>query len=341
MAGGVTVVHEKGRRPMTRRGFLCGAAALAMALIASTSAGAQAWPSRPVKIIVPFPPAGTSDISARLVAQYLSDVYKQQFIVENRAGAGGNLGASIVAKSAPDGYTFLMGTPGPNANNQFLFKDPGFNPQKDFTPIILVSETPQVIATNAAKVPAKTLGELIAYAKANPGKLSYGSPGNGTMGHLAGELFKEAAGIDMVHVPFKGTSPDVQDLLSGGIDVSVDILPPFIPFVQEGKLRALAITTEERWFALKDAPTIKEAGLPAVQAGTWFAMFGPAGLPRDIVAALNKHINDYVKSPDGIKKLQDAGAAPKGGSPEDLAKVVQADMAKWGPIIKKLDLRLD
>jgi tripartite-type tricarboxylate transporter receptor subunit TctC len=325
---------------MRRRHFLVTAFALAALVGPTFGAAGQTWPSRPVRIVVPFPPAGTTDVAARLVAQRLSEIYGQQFVVENRAGAGGNVGASVVAKAAPDGYTLFMSTPGPNANNQFLFKDPGFNPQKDFTPIINVAETPQVIAVNA-NVPAKTIAELIAYAQKNPGKLNYASPGNGTIGHLAGELFKQMAKIDMVHVPYKGTSPAVQDLLGGSVDVAVDILPPYIPHIEDGKIRALAVTTDKRWFALKNAPTMHEAGFPEYQASTWFALFGPAGMPPDIINALNRHINEYIKSPDGNKRFLDAGAQPIGGTPADLDKVVKNDMAKWGPIIEKIGIRLD
>jgi tripartite-type tricarboxylate transporter receptor subunit TctC len=326
---------------MSRRHSLFGVFACAVLLVGLTfGASAQTWPARPVRIVVPFPPAGTTDVAARLVAQRLSEIYSQQFIVENRPGAGGNLGASLVAKSAPDGYTLFMSTPGPNANNQFLFKNPGFNPQKDFTSIINVAETPQVIAVNA-DVPAKTIAELIAYAQKNPGKLNYASPGNGTIGHLAGELFKQMAKIDMVHVPYKGTAPAVQDLLGGSVDVAVDILPPYIPHIEDGKIRALAVTTDKRWFAVKNVPTMHEAGFPDYQASTWFALFGPAGLPPDIVAALNRHINEYIKSPDGNKRFLDAGAQPIGGTPADLDKVVKNDMAKWGPIIQKIGIRLD
>jgi tripartite-type tricarboxylate transporter receptor subunit TctC len=325
---------------MRRRHFLVTTFALAALIGPTFGAAGQTWPSRPVRIVVPFPPAGTTDVAARLVAQRLSEIYGQQFVVENRAGAGGNVGASVVAKAAPDGYTLFMSTPGPNANNQFLFKDPGFNPQKDFTPIINVAETPQVIAVNA-NVPAKTIAELIAYAQKNPGKLNYASPGNGTIGHLAGELFKQMAKIDMVHVPYKGTSPAVQDLLGGSVDVAVDILPPYIPHIEDGKIRALAVTTDKRWFALKNAPTMHEVGFPEYQASTWFALFGPAGMPPDIVNALNRHINEYIKSPDGNKRFLDAGAQPIGGTPADLDKVVKNDMAKWGPIIEKIGIRLD
>ncbi len=322
---------------------LAGAALMggASLLLGAQGARAETWPARPVKIVVPFPPGGTSDVTARIVAQKLSEDYKLQFFVEYRAGAGGNLGAALVAHAAPDGYILFMGTPGPNANNQFLFKNPGFDPQKDFTPIIEVAETPQVIAINTAKVPVKTLAEFIAYAKAHPGKLNYGSPGNGTIGHLAGELFKQRAGIDLVHIPYKGSAPAMQDLVAGGVDVAVDILPPYIPFIQDGKVRALAITTSTRWFALPDAPTMAEAGMADYEASTWFSLFGPAGLPPDIVTALNRHINDFIKSPDGQKKIHDAGAQPIGGTPADLARVVKGDMAKWEPIIKKLGIHLD
>ncbi len=325
---------------MIRRHFLRGASALGLLALAGSPAPAQTWPVRPVKIVVPFPPGGTTDILARVVAQRLSEVYGQQFIVENRAGAGGNLGAAMVAKSAPDGYTLFMSTPGPNANNQFLFKDPGFDPQKDFTPIVDVGETAQVIAV-AAKVPVSSLAELVAYAQKNPGKLSYASPGNGTICHLAGELFKQMAKIDMVHVPYKGTSPAVQDLVGGSVDVAVDILPPYLPFVEDGKVKALAVTTEKRWFAAPNVPTMREAGYPNYQASTWFALFGPAGLPRDMVAALNRHINEYIRSPEGLKRVHDAGAQAIGGTPDDLARVVKNDMEKWGPIIKSIGIRLD
>lgn len=304
------------------------------------SATAQSWPTKPVRIVVPFPPGGPSDTLARVVAQPLTRAFNQQFVIDNRAGAGGNVGAEAVAKAAPDGYTLLFSPPGPQANNRFLYKKLAFDPRKDFTPIVAISDMPLVIAVHP-RIPAKTIAELIEYARNNPGKLSYASPGNGTIGHLTAELFKQMTSTDIVHVPYRGSAPALQDLLGGSVDLAIDNLPPYLPFIRKGQIGALAVTTEKRWSALKDAPTMQEAGVAPFQASSWIGLFGPAKLPQDIVELINRQLNAYLVSEEGTTRLLELGYEALGGTPEDLEKVVRADVLRWGPVIEKIGIRLD
>lgn len=303
-------------------------------------ANAQTWPAKPVRIVVPFPPGGPSDTLARVLAQPLTKAFNQQFVIDNRAGAGGNVGAEVVAKAAPDGYTLFLSPPGPQANNQFLYKKIAFDPKKDFTPIVAVSDMPLVFAVHP-RIPARTIAELIEYARKNPGKLSYASPGNGTIGHLAAEFFKQMTTTDIVHVPYRGSAPALQDLLGGSVDLAIDNLPPYLPFIRKGQIRALAVTTEKRWSALKDVPTMQEAGVAPFQASSWIGLFGPARLPHDIVESINRQLNAYLASEEGAARLLELGYQPLGGTPEDLEKVVRADVLRWGPVIEKIGIRLD
>ena len=309
------------------------------ALLAATCVNAQSWPTKPVRLIVPFPPGGPSDTLGRVVAERLSKSYGQQFITENRPGAAGNIGAEVVARSAPDGYTLFLSPPGPHGAHQFLYRSLSFDPKKDFTPVVLVSEMPLVFAVNP-KLPVSSMAELVEYAHKNPGKLSYASPGNGTIGHLAAELFKNAASVDMVHVPYKGSAPALQDLLGGQVDLAVDNLPPYARFIQSGQFRALAVTTEKRWPGL-NTPTMQEAGFQNFHAASWIGIFGPAKLPADIVASVNRNMNEYLASDEGAKRLLGLGFQPRGGTPEDLDNMVKAEVTRWGPLIKRLGILLD
>lgn len=314
---------------------------IAAALLAFGSiASAQSWPNRPVRIVVAFPAGGPTDAVGRVLAERLTRTYGQQFIVENRPGAAGNIGAEAVAKAAPDGYTLFLSSPGPQATSPFLYKNLSFDPRKDFTPIIAVGDMPLLFAANI-KVPVTSIAELVDYAHKNPGKLTYGSSGNGSIGHLAAELFKHIANVDLVHVPYRGSAPALQDLVGGQVDLTVDNLAGALRFVQSGQIRPLAITTEKRWPTLATVPTVQEAGFAGYVASSWAHMFGPAKLSADIVVSLNRSINEYIASEEGTKRLLGLGFVPVGGTPEDLDRVVRAEVARWGPVIHKLGVRLD
>jgi tripartite-type tricarboxylate transporter receptor subunit TctC len=329
------------RRPMSnpsRRAVLAGgAAALSLPFVGRASAQAP-WPSRVVKVVVPFAPGGTTDILGRLMAQKLSEEYGQQFIVENKAGAGGNIGADAVAKSDPDGYNFVIGTPGPHVINQYIYKNQPFDGTKDIVPVIVIARVPNLISVNP-EVKAKTLQEFIALAKANPGKLSYASPGNGSTGHVATELLKSMAGIDLVHVPYRGSAPALTDVMGGRVEMSLDNLPAVQPFVEGGKLRPLAVTTAKRWPELPDVPTVAEAGVPGYEASSWFTIAAPAKTPADIIAKVNKSVNTYMADKDMIAKMRKLGADPVGGSPDDMAKLMADENVKWKKAIEFAGLK--
>ena len=329
------------RTPMSnpsRRAVLAGgAAALSLPFVGRASAQAQ-WPTKVVRVVVPFAPGGTTDILGRLMAQKLSEEYGQQFIVENKAGAGGNIGADAVAKSDPDGYTFVIGTPGPHVINQYIYKNQPFDGAKDIVPVIVIARVPNLISVNP-DVKAKTLQEFIALAKANPGKLSYASPGNGSTGHVATELLKSMAGIDLVHVPYRGSAPALTDVMGGRVEMSLDNLPAVQPFVEGGKLRALAVTTAKRWPELPDVPTVAEAGVPGYEASSWFTIAAPAKTPADIIAKVNKSVNTYMADPEMIAKMRKLGADPVGGTPDDMAKLMADENVKWKKAIEFAGLK--
>jgi tripartite-type tricarboxylate transporter receptor subunit TctC len=323
---------------MSRRTVLAsGAAALSLPFIGRASAQAQ-WPTRVIKVVVPFAAGGTTDILGRLMAQKLSEEYGQQFIVENKAGAGGNLGADSVAKAEPDGYTLVVGTPGPHVINQYIYKNQPFDGAKDLAPVIVIARVPNLISINP-DVKAKTLQEFIALAKAQPGKLSYASPGNGSTGHVATELLKSMAGIDLVHVPYRGSAPALTDVIGGRVEMSLDNLPAVQPHVEGGKLRALAVTTAKRWPELPDVPTVAEAGVPGYEASSWFTIAAPAKTPADIIAKINKSVNTYMADKDMIAKMRKLGADPVGGSPDDMAKLMADENVKWKKAIEFAGLK--
>ena len=303
-------------------------------------AQAPAYPSKPIRLVVPFPPGGATDILAREVAQKLTEAWGQSVVVDNRPGAGGNIGAELVARAAPDGYTLLMGTVGTHAINASLYAKLPYDHVKDFAPVILVAGVPNVLVVNPA-LPVNTVAELIAYAKANPGKLNFASSGNGTSIHLSGELFKVMAGVQMTHVPYKGSAPAVADLISGQVQLMFDNLPPSLPQIKAGKLRALAVTSATRAPALPDVPTIAEAGLPGFEASSWFGVLAPAGTPPAIVARLNAEIAKWLASPEAREKLSKQGANAAGGSPEDFAKHIAAETTKWAKVVKDSGAKVD
>lgn len=320
--------------------------ALAAAVALPSAALAQAnWPTKPVRIVVPFAPGGTTDILARVLAPELSKAFGQQFIVDNRGGAGGNIGADHVAKSPGDGYTLLMGTVGTHGINKALYTNLSYDPQKDFAPITLVAGVPNVMVMNAAR--AKELGintvpDFIRYAKANPGKLNMASSGNGTSIHLAGELFKAQTGIFMTHIPYRGSGPAVRDLIGGTMDVMYDNLPSAMPHIQAGSLKAFAVTSDVRSQALPDIPTVAEAAnLPGFEASSWFGMLAPAGTPPEIVARLQTEIAKALKLPEINTRLAGLGAIPSGNTPQEFARLIDSEIAKWAPVVKAAGAKVD
>jgi len=311
-------------------------------LLAAAAAGAwaQGYPARPIRIVVPFPAGGATDILAREAAQKLTEVWGQPVIVDNRPGAGGNIGSELVARAAPDGYTLEMGTVGTHAINASLYAKMPYDHVRDFAPVILVASVPNVLVVNPA-LPVNSVQELIAYAKANPGKLNFASSGSGTSIHLSGELFKVMAGVQMTHIPYKGSAPALQDLIGGQVQLMFDNLPPSLPQIKGGKLRALAVTSAVRAPALPDVPTVAEAGLPGFEASSWFGILAPAGTPPEIIAKLNAEIAKWLASPEAKEKMLALGANAAGGSPEDFARHIAAETAKWQKVVKASGAKVD
>jgi tripartite-type tricarboxylate transporter receptor subunit TctC len=316
-------------------------AILGLAMVVATSqAFGQAWPAKPIKWIVPFAPGGTTDILARTIGEKLSVALGQPVIVENKPGAGGGLGADFVAKAAPDGYTILGGTISTNAINASLYKDLPYDPVKDFVPITLIARVPNMLVVNN-DVPAKNVAELIALMKKNPGKYTFASSGNGTSQHLSGELFKGIAGVDMQHIPYKGSPPALQDVMGGAVTMTFDNITTAWPLAKGGKLRALGVTTAKRSPAAPDVPTLAEAGLVGYEIGSWQGVFAPAGTPPDIVKRLNTEIVKIINLPEVKEKLLVLGAEPVGNSSEEFTVFVKAEVVKWGDVVKKSGARVD
>jgi tripartite-type tricarboxylate transporter receptor subunit TctC len=321
---------------MIRRRFIGGIAA-ASALGAAGPAFARSYPTKAVRMIVPFPAGGPTDVQARIVAQWLADGFGQPVVVENRGGAGGMLGSIAVAKSPPDGYTLLMGASGPHAVGVLMRKEPPYDPLKDFTPLSLVSYSPLILVVHPS-VKANSLQELIALLKSQPGKFNYGSFGSGTMAHLAGELFRIMANVDIVHVPYKGSAPALIDLVAGHIPMMFDTIITSLPHVKAGRLRGLAVTKPTRSAAIPELPTMSEAGLPGFQAVSWIGLMGPAGMPKTIVDRIS---SDMVKmfADHGLRqRLMDAGAEPVGSSAAEFAAYMKAELERWKPVVKAAGL---
>lgn len=313
----------------------------AFALLGSASLQAQPYPSRPVKIIVPFAPGGTTDIFARLVADKLSQSMGQQFIIENRGGAGGNIGADAVAKAPPDGYTLVMGTVGTHAINASLYARMPYNPLTDFAPVAFTAGVPNVMVVNPKNVKAMTVKEFIEEAKAAPKKLTMASSGNGTSIHLSGEMFKQMTGVEMPHVPYRGSGPAINDLVGGQVDVMFDNLPSCVEQVRAGNLRALAVTSANRSPALPNVPTLQEAGLQGFEASSWFALFAPKGTPSEIVSRLNAEVVKALQTPELKARFADLGGDIRLMSPEELGSFVQAEHAKWAGAVKAAGVKLE
>jgi tripartite-type tricarboxylate transporter receptor subunit TctC len=318
--------------------LLAAVATASLALLAA-SADAQTWPSRPITLVVPFTAGTTSDLVARALSEQLSHALGQPIVIDNRGGAGGNLGAGVVARAAPDGYTLLLATTGPAATNKLMYKDMPFDPQRDFTPIILVGKSP-VIVVAAPGFKATTLTALIEEAKASPDKLTAGFPGNGTLGHVTGELLQQRAGITFAHVQYRGSTPIIADLLGGHIDFAMDSMAAYVPNVKQGTLWALAIAAASRWSGLPDVPTISEAGLP-IEASVWYALLAPAGTAPDIIAKVNAATNEALKAEKTKVIFDDLGIVPGGDSPAALKVFVAVELEKWAPIIKAANITLE
>jgi tripartite-type tricarboxylate transporter receptor subunit TctC len=302
-------------------------------IILSGAACADNYPAHPVKIVVPFPAGGSNDIIARILAQKLSERTGQQFVVENRGGAGGNIGADAVAKSAPDGYTLLVTAPPPLSTNIALYKSLPFDPARDFAPVALLATVPIVLMVNPS-LPVKTVPDLVALAKAKPGALNFGSSGIGSTNHLAGELLKRMTGIDIVHVPYKGAAPAMNDLIAGHIPMMFDNMPAVLPQVAGGSVRAIAVAGAKRATALPDVPTVAEQGVPGFEAFAWFGMVAPAKTPADVLGTLQREVETILKMSDVQKRFAELGADPGTVVGADFGKFLAEDTAKWTKIIQ-------
>jgi tripartite-type tricarboxylate transporter receptor subunit TctC len=302
------------------------------------AAQAQDYPTKPIKWVVAYPPGGTTDILARIMGQALSERLGQQFVIDNRPGAGNNIGTEQVVNSAPDGYTILLVNPA-NGINATLYRKLPFNFLRDIAPVAGITRVPNVMEINP-NFPAKTVAEFIAYGKANPGKINMASSGNGTSVHLSGELFMAMTGIKMTHVPYRGANPALTDLIAGTVDVLFDNLPSSIEFIRGGKLRALAVTTDKRNAALPDVPTVADT-VPGYEASAWFGIGAPKNTPPDVIAKLNKAVNDALADPKMQAKLADLGGIPMPGTPADFGKVMADETAKWEKVVKFAGASID
>jgi tripartite-type tricarboxylate transporter receptor subunit TctC len=329
-------IHASSRRAFT----LALAATFAAGSFTALPAAAQAYPTKPITIVVPFAAGGTTDILARVIGEALKKELGQPVVIDNRAGAGGNIGAALAAKAVPDGHTLFMGTVGTHAINAALYKKLSFDPVKDFAPLTRVAMVPNLLVANPAR-PYKTVKELVAYAKSKPGQVTFGSSGNGSSIHLSGELFNSLAKVDMIHVPYKGSAPAVTDLVGGQIDIMFDNMPSAIQHVRNGRLRAIAVTTAKRSPELPDVPTIAEAGVPGYEATSWFGMFAPAATPAPVVAKLNAALVKVLADADVKKKLAEQGAEPYSEKPEQFAEFIRKESAKWSQVVKAAGATVD
>lgn len=322
---------------ITRRRLLAASAASALApgLIASPAI-AQAWPTRFVRLIVPFPPGGGTDAVGRILAGRLSEIWGQQVVIENRGGAGSNIGTEAAARAEPDGYTMLFSSL-PHAINKFIYATLPYDPVADFAPITLICHFPNLMAVPHSS-PAKTVAEFIAHAKANPGKITFGSSGIGTSPHLCGELFKRTAGIEMTHIPYRGAGPALTDVIAGRVDMMFNTMGAMLPQVRSGQLRGLAVTTATRFSTAPELPAVAET-LPGFEVSAWYALFTPAKTPPDIVRKMNADSVTALRDPVVIKRLEDLGVLVAGSTQEELATYLNAEIAKWGPVIQAAGIK--
>ena len=314
---------------------LVGVAAAAMGPVALAQ-----YPAKPIRIIVPFPPGGATDILARAVGADLARSLGQPVPIENRGGAGGNLGADAVAKAPPDGYTLVMGTVGTHAINMSLYAKMPYDTVNDFAPVSLVASVPNVLVVHPS-LPAKSVRDLIDLARSKPGTINFASSGNGTSIHLSGELFKTMAGVQMTHIPYKGSAPAMADMLGGQVSLMFDNMPSALPHIKAEKLRALAVTSAKRSPALPELPTIAEAGLPGYEASSWFGILAPAGTPKDIVGRLSQAISTGLHGAEMKERFASQGAEAIGSTPEQFAAHIQAEIAKWARVVKAAGAKLD
>lgn len=318
-------------------------AVMAAALVLPCAALAQTetkWPTKPVKWVVPFPPGGAMDVIARTLGDRVAQDLGQPFVIENRPGAGGNIGAEYVAKQPADGHTIMITSIG-MATNKALYAKLGYDPVKDFAPVSLLAVVPNVLVVNAARNPDRSVKDVLAHARREPGKLTYASAGNGTSIHLAGEVFASMAGLQLLHIPYKGSGPAVTDMLGGQVDMMFDSITSARPHILSGKLQALGVTSARRSSALPDVPTIAETGVTGYEVSPWFAVFAPAGTPEDVVDRINKALIAAMRQPEILKKLESVGAEPIGSTPQALAEHLHKELLRWGALIKERDIRLD
>lgn len=308
--------------------------------IAAGAAAAQAYPAKPVRLLVPFAPGGTTDVLARLVGQKLSEALGQQFLVENRPGAGGNIGTDLAAKAPADGYTLVMSFDGTMAINPSTYRKLPFDPQRDLAPVANVAQVPLLVVVHPA-LAATSVAELVALAKANPARINYSSAGHGSTGHLTGELFSRRAGIEMVHVSYKGGGQAVQDLLGGQIQMLVTALPTVEGHLKAGKLRALGFTAGRRVAGAPEVPTLAESGYAGLEVLSWYGLLAPAGTPQDVVRRLNAEVNAMLRTPEMRARLAALGAEPTGGTPEQFAETIRADTARWAKVVGDAGIRID
>jgi tripartite-type tricarboxylate transporter receptor subunit TctC len=310
------------------------AAAVVLGLMIVPAVAQQpAWPNRAVTLVVPFQAGGSADIIARATAEHIGAAIGQPIVVDNRGGAGGNVAAATVVKAPADGYTIFFGSTGPTATNILMYKNLPFDPRRDFVPIVLIGKTPVIIVARAG-APVATLKELIAYAKSNPGQLSAGFPGNGTLGHITGVLLSQQAGVDMKHVQYRGGGSIINDLLGGHIDVGIDAMTPYIAQVQDAKLRGLAIAGVTRSKQLPDVPTVSEAGLAGFEASVWYCLLAPSGVPAEVAAKLNAAANDFLRTSKAQELFEKLGVIPGGGTPAELKAFIAQEIERWGPVVR-------
>jgi len=326
---------------LAKRVILSVVAAVAVGAFASEQAAAQSYPTRPIKMVLPFPPGGPTDVTARMIAEPLSAAFGQPVVIDNRpGGAGGTIGAKAVATAEADGYTLLYTPPGPLVTAPAIYKNVGYDPVKDFAPVAMILSSPQLLVVNPA-VPVKSMQELVAYARSNPGKISYASPGFGTQPHLLGEMFARVTGISIVHVPYRGAAQAVTDLLAGQVQMYFENIPTLLPHVETGKLKALALAGERRHPQLPDVPTTIEIGFPGLQATYWTAVLAPAGTPAAIVGKLNAAINDILRSRETVASLAKLSAIPMIGTPADLAALMATETKIWTELITAAGIKAE
>jgi tripartite-type tricarboxylate transporter receptor subunit TctC len=342
----VNLRHAVIAAPRPRRGLrwpeilVAGVFAAGTGLPAAAAELTTTYPDRPVHLIVPFPAGGGADSLARLVMPKVSKALGQPIVIENKPGAGGNVGAEYVARAAPDGYTLLYGTNGTHAINPSLYRDLRFDPVKDFIPVSRMTEIATMLIVNP-QVPAKSVAELIQFARENPGRLNFGSAGNGTTSHLAGELFKTQAGIDVVHIPYRGGAMAMTDLIGGQVQMMIEVMPNAYPQAREGRVRGLAVATASRFPGAPELPTIAESGLPGFEASAWDGIFVPAGTPQAVVARLNGAIRQALEDPELVAALLARGARPATGSPEAFARFVAASADRWASAVRSSGAKID